>query len=69
MHVLTGYYTLREVCELTTLSESTIGRMEVERRFPKRVKVSKRRIGFLKTEVRRWLALRGNWRPKDDDDE
>lgn len=66
MYELTGYYTLREVCELTTLSEWTIGRMEDEKRFPKREKMSKRRIGFLKKDVHRWLALRDRWRPKAD---
>jgi predicted DNA-binding transcriptional regulator AlpA len=67
MYSLTGYYNLREVCELTTLSEWTIRRMEADGRFPKRKKMSPRRIGFLKKEVQRWLALRGGWQPNDTD--
>lgn len=69
MHELTGYYTLQEVCELTTLSEWTIGRMEEEGRFPKRTRMSPRRIAYLKTEVHRWLALREKWRPAEEDGE
>ncbi|MDW9742881.1 AlpA family phage regulatory protein [Sinorhizobium meliloti] len=72
MHGLTGYYTLQEVCELTTLSEWTIKGMEKNGRFPKRVKMASRRIAYEKTEIHRWLALRDRWRPKNgkgDEDE
>lgn len=69
MHGLAGYYTLQEVCELTTLSEWTIRRMESKRRFPKRKKMSMRRVGFLKADVHRWLVLRDKWQPPSDDGE
>lgn len=67
MHELTGYYTLQEVLELTTLSERTIRRMMKERRFPERAKMSRRRIAWSKKDIHRWMALRENWRPEDED--
>lgn len=68
MHGLQGYYTLREVCALTTLSPRTIGRLIDEGRFPKPDRMSKRRNAWLKKDVHRWMALRDRWRPPNDGD-
>lgn len=68
MFGLHGYLTMRGVCSLTTLSESTIRRRVREGRFPKPVKIPPRRIVFVKKEVYRWLALRDEWRPEDEPD-
>lgn len=49
------FLTLKEVCGLTTYSPSTIWRMEQREEFPKREKISKRRIGWRKDLVFQFL--------------
>ena len=49
---------LRQVVQLTNLSESTILRLEKDGKFPARQKLSVRRIGWLEEEVRSWILKR-----------
>ncbi|WP_163337928.1 AlpA family transcriptional regulator [Desulfopila sp. IMCC35008] len=42
---------LGRVTEITGLSKSTIRRMELEGRFPRRVRLSRRTSGFFEDEV------------------
>ena len=49
---------LRQVCQLTGLGRSMIYQMQAEGRFPQRVKLSDRAVGWLESEVRDWLATR-----------
>lgn len=46
------------VCGLTSLSFSSLKRLEEEGRFPARVRVSAQKIGYYEHEVREWIATR-----------
>ncbi|CAN7237646.1 helix-turn-helix transcriptional regulator [Rhizobium sp. LjRoot254] len=67
---LRGYYTVREVCKLTTLSRQTIWRMVEDGRFPPPVELTegRGRIGFSIPAVHRWLADKAA-RPHEKPDE
>jgi prophage regulatory protein len=54
----TNVLRLPAVRRLTGLGRSTIYRMEADRQFPLRVKLSARAVGWLEREVRDWLASR-----------
>jgi prophage regulatory protein len=49
---------LRQVCHLTGLGRSMIYQMQAEGRFPQRIKLGERAVGWLESEVRDWLATR-----------
>jgi prophage regulatory protein len=49
---------LRQVSQLTGLSRSMIYQMQAEGRFPQRIKLGERAVGWLESEVRDWLATR-----------
>ncbi|MGO8973203.1 MAG: helix-turn-helix transcriptional regulator [Steroidobacteraceae bacterium] len=49
---------LRQVSELTGLGRSMIYQMQAEGRFPQRIKLGERAVGWLESEVRDWLATR-----------
>ena len=49
---------LRQVCQLTGLGRSMIYQMQAEGRFPQRIKLGQRAVGWLESEVRDWLAAR-----------
>ena len=49
---------LPEVCEVTGLCRSMIYQLEAEQRFPGRIKIGSRAVGWLEAEVQAWLALR-----------
>jgi prophage regulatory protein len=49
---------LRQVCQLTGLGRSMIYQMQAEGRFPRRIKLGERAVGWLESEVRDWLAAR-----------
>jgi len=49
---------LRQVCQLTGLGRSMIYQMQAEGRFPQRIKLGERAVGWLESEVREWLATR-----------
>jgi prophage regulatory protein len=49
---------LRQVSQLTGLGRSMIYQMQAEGRFPQRIKLGDRSVGWLESEVRAWLATR-----------
>jgi prophage regulatory protein len=49
---------LPQVCEVTGLRRSIIYQLQSERRFPQRIKLSDRAVGWLEREVQDWLARR-----------
>jgi prophage regulatory protein len=49
---------LPQVCKVTGLRRSMIYRMQAERRFPQRIKLTGRAVGWLEREVQEWLAQR-----------
>lgn len=49
---------LPQVCKMTGLRRSMIYRMQAEKRFPQRIKLTERAVGWLEREVQEWLAQR-----------
>ena len=49
---------LPQVCKITGLRRSMIYRMQAEKRFPQRIKLGERAVGWLEREVQEWLAKR-----------
>jgi prophage regulatory protein len=49
---------LPEVCRITGLCRSSIYQMEAERRFPCRIKIGARSVGWVEGEVQSWLRQR-----------
>jgi len=49
---------LPQVCEITGLCRSMIYQLEADLRFPQRVKIGVRAVGWLDKEVNAWLIRR-----------
>jgi len=49
---------LPQVCEVTGLGRSMIYQMEADLRFPRRIKIGTRAVGWLEKEVNVWLMRR-----------
>lgn len=49
---------LPQVCRMTGLGRSMIYQLEAERRFPCRVRIGARAVGWVESEVQGWLAGR-----------
>jgi len=49
---------LPQVCKVTGLGRSMIYQLESERRFPCRVRIGARAVGWVEAEVQDWLASR-----------
>jgi prophage regulatory protein len=49
---------LPQVCEVTGLCRSMIYQMEADLRFPQRVKIGTRAVGWVEKEVTAWLMRR-----------
>lgn len=49
---------LPQVCEVTGLCRSMIYQLEADLRFPQRVKIGVRAVGWLDKEVNAWLMRR-----------
>ncbi len=49
---------LPQVCAVTGLKRSMIYPLEAERRFPNRIKIGVRAVGWIESEVRTWVAMR-----------
>ncbi|HEX3912115.1 MAG TPA: AlpA family phage regulatory protein [Steroidobacteraceae bacterium] len=49
---------LLQVCKVTGLGRSMIYQLEVERRFPSRVRIGLRAVGWVESEVQHWIANR-----------
>lgn len=53
-----GFYSLKQLVELTTLSRATIWRQCRANKFPRPVKLSGYRNGWLRKEVDAWVEAR-----------
>jgi len=51
---------LPHVCEITGLCRSMVYQLEAERRFPRRIKIGIRAVGWLESEVQAWVAARAH---------
>ena len=49
---------LPQVCKVTGLGRSMIYQLEADRRFPCRVRIGARAVGWVESEVQLWLADR-----------
>jgi len=49
---------LPQVCQVTGLQRSMIYQMEAERRFPRRIKIGVRAVGWIEGEVQQWVRQR-----------
>ena len=49
---------LPQVCKITGLGRSMIYQLESEHRFPSRVRLGLRAVGWVESEVQNWLASR-----------
>ena len=49
---------VKEVTSRTKLSRVTIWRLENEGKFPQRIRISTKRIGWLEDEVTKWIEKR-----------
>ena len=48
----------KEVASMINLSRVTIWRLENEGKFPQRIRISTKRIGWLEDEVTKWIEKR-----------
>lgn len=51
-----------ELSSMIGLSDATIWRMEKSGRFPKRIRIGGNSVGWLQTEVMKWLKARADER-------
>ena len=49
---------VKDVTSRTKLSRVTIWRLENESKFPQRIRISSKRVGWLEGEVTRWIEKR-----------
>jgi len=49
---------LKQVCKMTGLCRSLLYQLEAEDRFPKRIHLTQRAVGWIEGEVLSWLADR-----------
>ena len=49
---------LQQVCKITGLCRSLVYQLEAEDRFPKRIHLTQRAVGWIEGEVQSWLAER-----------
>jgi prophage regulatory protein len=49
---------LPQVCNVTGLRRSMIYQLEAEQRFPRRIKIGIRAVGWIESEVQIWVARR-----------
>jgi prophage regulatory protein len=49
---------LPQVCEVTGLCKSVVYQLEAEQRFPKRIRITQRSVGWIEGEVQAWLSQR-----------
>lgn len=54
----------QEVKVKVGLSRSTLWRLENDRRFPKRIRISKSRVAWKKSEIEKWIEERGKPRTR-----
>jgi predicted DNA-binding transcriptional regulator AlpA len=56
------YFTRKQVIQITGMSRDTIDRLESRGRFPKRVVLSDRKVGWNVDEVEQWREARNEER-------
>jgi prophage regulatory protein len=56
------YFTRKQVIQITGMSRDTIDRLESRGRFPKRVVLSDRKVGWNVDEVEQWREARNQER-------
>ncbi len=49
---------LPQVCQVTGLRRSMIYQLEAEQRFPRRIKIGVRAVGWIEGEIQQWVAQR-----------
>lgn len=49
---------LRDVCAMTGLCRSSVYEMEADGRFPARINIGPRAVGWVKSDVQGWLRAR-----------
>lgn len=49
---------LPQVCKVTGLCRSVVYQLEAEDRFPKRVHLTARSVGWVENEIQNWLSQR-----------
>ena len=54
------FLTIKEVSKLIGISVSTLNRLIKRGEFPKKVKISPRRIMFMKKEIDKWINDKNN---------
>jgi len=47
---------LKQVLELTGLGRSTVYKLEADQKFPKRVQLGARAVGWIQHEIEGWLS-------------
>jgi prophage regulatory protein len=47
-----------QVCKVTGLCRSMIYQLEAEKRFPSRIRLGLRAVGWIEGEVQEWLTIR-----------
>ena len=57
-HVRLRMMRLPQVCQVTGLCRSMVYQLEAQQRFPGRVKIGVRAVGWVEGEVQAWLAER-----------
>jgi prophage regulatory protein len=50
--------TIQQVCNATSLSRTTIWRLQQRNDFPKGVRLSSSRVAYMTTDVEKWVASR-----------
>ena len=58
MNVEVGFFSVAQVCGMTTLSRTTLWRLVDQGTFPKPVPLSRRRVGWPKQVVLDWMTNR-----------
>ena len=54
------FFTIKEVSEFLGISISTVNRLVKEGDFPPKVKITPRRIVFMKNEIDEWIKSKKN---------
>ena len=54
------FLTIKEVSKLIGLSVSTINRLVKKEEFPPKIKISPRRMVFMKSQIQKWIDSRRN---------
>ena len=49
---------LQQVCKMTGLCRSLVYQLEAEDRFPKRIHLTARAVGWIESEIQGWVAER-----------